>query len=152
MVITDLCAARQQCMNPPTSSSLSTRCVLAAQQKEGKSQKNLQLGVIDPALIWQCFSMPCSLYDSMVYVTANGAHTDEWSVAYTHTQKHRRTKALVVKSTHRHSRPTPTACTVRMRSMISEEMKRQEQSEVRGSEGKQRCAAQAFSRAASSIR
>lgn len=75
--------------NPPPSSSLSTEYVLAARLRK-ENPKNLQLGVIDPALIWQCFSMPCSLYDSMVYVTANGAHTDELSVVHnhTHTQTH----------------------------------------------------------------
>lgn len=137
--------------NPPTSSSFSTTCVLAAQQRKENPPKNLQLGVFDPALIWQYFSKPCSLYDSMVYVTANGAHTDEWSPR-THTQHALTQKALVVKSTHRHSRSTPTACTGRMSRLISEELKRQMESEVRGSKANQCFTMQAFSRAASSIR
>lgn len=86
--------------------------------KGKKIQKNLQFVVIDLALIWQCFSMPCSLHDSIVYVTANGAHTDELSVAHTRTNTHTHTKTLVVKSTHRHLCPTPTACTVRMSRLI----------------------------------
>jgi len=57
----------------------------------------------------------------MVYVTANGAHTDEWSV---------HTEILVVKSTHRHKH-IPTAGTVRMSRLISEEL------EVKGAKEKQ---------------
>lgn len=44
----------------------------------------------------------------MVYVTANGAHTDEWSV--THNPAHANAdahKTLVVKSTSRHPLPLP---------------------------------------------
>ncbi len=41
----------------------------------------------------------------MVYVTANGAHTDEWSVAHNSAHTHTHTHTLVVKSTHSH---TPT--------------------------------------------
>lgn len=49
---------------------------------------------------------------------------------------------------HRH---TPTACTVRMSRLISEELKRQEEREVRGSKGKQCFTVQAFSGEASSV-
>lgn len=93
--------------NPPTSSTLSTRRALAAQQRK-ENTKNLQWGVIDPALIWRCFRTPCGPYDSMVYVTANGAHTDEWSV--THNPAHANAdthRTLVVKSTSRHPLPLP---------------------------------------------
>jgi len=93
MVITDLCAALQQ-YDPPTSSSLLPRCELAAQQRKENPKRICSSELLTQHWFGMVSVCPVAFYDSMVYVTANGAHTDEWSAhnssskEQTHTHTH----------------------------------------------------------------